>query len=135
MLNKLLLGLAGVLFAAFAWAVDVNTASQAELESIKGIGPKTAAAIIAERKKGGSFKNTQDLADRVKGVGNTNVEKFKAAGLTVAGEKSSAAPAEKVTTKKEAKPADKAPVAAKDEKKTSEKDSKKKTKKDADKSK
>jgi competence protein ComEA len=65
-------------------AVDVNKASQAELESIKGIGPGLASKILAARQSG-SFKNWDDLVDRVSGVGPGNAARFSQAGLTVAG--------------------------------------------------
>lgn len=65
-------------------AVDVNKASQAELESVKGIGPAISAKILDERKKG-TFKDWTDFIDRVKGVGEGNAAKFSAEGLTVGG--------------------------------------------------
>src|SRR6185436_6299630 len=68
---------------AFA-AVDANKATQAELESIKGIGPAISGAIIAKRKKG-DFKDWNDLVVRVKGIGETNAAKFSSEGLTVQG--------------------------------------------------
>jgi DNA uptake protein ComE-like DNA-binding protein len=40
---------------ANASLINVNTATQSELESIKGIGPSKAKTIIAERLDGGSF--------------------------------------------------------------------------------
>ncbi|MCC2682697.1 MAG: Competence protein ComEA helix-hairpin-helix region [Nitrosospira multiformis] len=46
--------------AAFA-AVNINTATQAELESLQGIGPAKAKAILDYRKKKGSFKSVDDL--------------------------------------------------------------------------
>lgn len=69
--------------AAFA-AVDVNKASQADLESIKGIGPAVSTRIIEERSKK-SFADWADMETRVKGVGPGNAAKFSAAGLTVNG--------------------------------------------------
>jgi competence protein ComEA len=65
-------------------AADANKATQAELESIQGIGPGTAGRILEERKKS-PFKNWDDLVGRVKGVGEGNAAKFSAAGLTVNG--------------------------------------------------
>jgi len=85
MLKRFLITLAAVLFAAAALAaVDVNHATQAELEAVKGIGPGIAAKILDERKKA-PFKDWADLAHRVKGVGEGNAAKFSAAGLTVGG--------------------------------------------------
>lgn len=68
---------------AFA-AVDVNKASQAELESVKGIGPGMSTKILAARKTG-AFADWTDLQTRVKGVGHGNAVKFSADGLTVNG--------------------------------------------------
>lgn len=69
---------------AFAAAVDVNKASQAELESVKGIGPAMSTRILDARKSG-AFKDWSDLAGRVKGIGAGNAAKFSADGMTVNG--------------------------------------------------
>ena len=68
---------------AFA-AVDINKATPAELETIKGIGPSMSSRIVAERQKG-AFKDWTDLQGRVKGIGDGNAKKFSADGLTVGG--------------------------------------------------
>jgi len=70
--------------AASMAAVDVNKASAAELDAVKGIGPGTSMRII-EARKSGEFKNWQDLIDRVKGVGNKSAKRFAENGLTVGG--------------------------------------------------
>lgn len=87
MLNKLLLVLAGffVLISVSFANVEVNQADQAALDGIKGIGPTTSKAILDERKKGGNFKDWNDLQQRVKGIGDKSSEKFSQAGLTVNG--------------------------------------------------
>ena len=59
---------------AFA-AVDVNKASRADLDSIKGIGPSTSKQIIAER-KARDYKDWQDLMVRVKGIGEAKAGRF-----------------------------------------------------------
>ena len=79
---------------AFA-AVDLNSATQAELESVKGIGPTKAKAILDHRSKNGPFKSVSDLA-KVKGFGKASVAKI-----------------EKELTAGEAKPADPAATAKK----------------------
>ncbi|QIE24092.1 Helix-hairpin-helix motif protein [Caballeronia sp. SBC1] len=87
MLKKLLmlcLALALSVGAAFA-AVDVNTADQTSLESVKGLGPVKSKAIIDERTKNGPFKDADDLANRVKGLGTKSVTNLEQAGLTVGG--------------------------------------------------
>ncbi|MFM0201572.1 helix-hairpin-helix domain-containing protein [Paraburkholderia fungorum] len=88
MLKKLLMLCVAValsLSAGFAAAVEVNSADQAALESVKGIGPVHAKAIIDERTKNGPFKNADDLATRVKGIGTKSVTNLEAAGLTING--------------------------------------------------
>lgn len=73
------------LFAAAAFAaVDVNKAGQAELESVKGIGPSMSGKILDARKSG-PFTDWADLRSRVKGVGSGNAAKYSADGLTVNG--------------------------------------------------
>ena len=56
--------------------VNINTATVSELQSVKGIGPKTAAAIVAYRDEHGTFNSVDDL-DEVKGVGKKSLMKFK----------------------------------------------------------
>ncbi|AET89414.1 hypothetical protein BSFA1_17020 [Burkholderia sp. SFA1] len=70
--------------AAFA-AVDVNTADQAALESVKGLGPVKSKAIVDERTKNGPFKDADDLATRVKGLGTKSVATLEQNGLTIGG--------------------------------------------------
>jgi competence protein ComEA len=53
-----LLAISGV---AVTTPINVNTATQTELESIKGIGPSKAKTIIAERLDGGHFQDANDL--------------------------------------------------------------------------
>jgi competence protein ComEA len=48
--------------------VDVNTATAAELETLPGVGPATAAAIVDERTRNGPFASIDDL-ERVPGIG------------------------------------------------------------------
>jgi len=53
--------------------VNVNTASAAELQTLPGIGPKTAEAIIARREAFGPFARTNELLN-VKGIGAKKYE-------------------------------------------------------------
>jgi competence protein ComEA len=71
-----------ILAAFFALAnpalavVNINSASQAELESLKGIGPVKAKAIIDYRSQHGPFKGLDDL-DKVKGIGKGTLDKIR----------------------------------------------------------
>ena len=67
-----------------ASAADVNQASAAELEAVKGIGPALSGKILAARQQG-SFKSWADLVDRVAGMGPGNAARLSQNGLTVAG--------------------------------------------------
>ena len=83
---KKILAVMVMMYAAVSFAaVDVNKATAAELDSIKGIGPAISAKILDEKKKGGNFKDWNDLVTRVNGVGEANAAKFSAEGLTVGG--------------------------------------------------
>ena len=112
---KKFLAFAVMLYAAASFAaVDVNKATAAELDGIKGIGPVISAKIMDERKKG-NFKDWNDFIDRVKGIGDGNAAKYSAEGLTVggAGFKGVAAAPAAAAAKKDDKPvAAKAPAVA-----------------------
>jgi len=96
MFKKLFLALTFVMFQAVpafaASAVDINKADRAALESVTGIGPAMAERILAERKKGGAYKDWSDVGSRVKGIGPAASVKLSAAGLNVNGESMSAPP-------------------------------------------
>jgi competence protein ComEA len=49
--------------------VNLNTASQAQLEELPGIGPTYAQSIIAERQRRGGFQSVNDLRS-VRGIGD-----------------------------------------------------------------
>lgn len=95
---KKLLTLAVMLFTTAAFAVvDINTASEAELDGIKGIGPGLSGKILTERKTR-EFKDWNDFIGRVSGVGHRSAARFSKEGLTVGGQKYSAATATKAET-------------------------------------
>jgi len=56
--------------------ININTASAAELTSVKGIGEKTAQAIVEYRQKDGAFKTIEDIKN-VKGISDKKFEAIK----------------------------------------------------------
>ena len=85
---------------AFA-AVNLNTATESELETVKGIGPAKAKMIIDDRTKNGPFKSVEDL-DRVKGFGTKSVNKLRGE-VNVSGATHISPTANKATAKSTAK--------------------------------
>jgi comEA protein len=56
--------------------VNLNTATQAQLETLPGIGAKAAQRILEYRQKNGNFKKPEDLMN-VKGIGEKSFLKLK----------------------------------------------------------
>jgi competence protein ComEA len=56
--------------------ININTATQSELESLPGIGAVKAKAIIAYRNEHGYFLNIEDIMN-VDGIGPSTFEQFK----------------------------------------------------------
>ena len=99
MLKKLLTLLVATLLATATWAaVDVNTATEAELDGIKGIGPGLSGRILQERQSA-PFKDWPDFIGNVGSVDNKSAVNFSKEGLTVNGKKYSAAAAAKAEAK------------------------------------
>lgn len=55
--------------------VNINTASEEELMTLKGIGEVKAKKIVEDREKNGRFSSPQDLL-RVNGIGEKTLEKI-----------------------------------------------------------
>lgn len=66
----------GGLSVDIASKLRINYASQEEIESLNGIGPSKAKAIIQYREENGLFQNTEDLLN-VSGIGETTLENIK----------------------------------------------------------
>ena len=66
------------------WAgkFDLNTANQSQLETISGIGPSKATAIINYRLENGPFANVTEVVN-VSGVGPKTAEKIANATFVV----------------------------------------------------
>jgi competence protein ComEA len=76
-MKKLLLSLLVLMFSGSLYAaVDLNTATQEELQAVKGVGASKAAAIVKYRKQHGPFKRVEEL-DKVKGFGKKSVERLR----------------------------------------------------------
>lgn len=68
--------IAGLLLACstLVSALDLNTADAKALESLDGVGPAKAAAIVEFRAKNGPFKSVDEL-QKVPGIGEATVKK------------------------------------------------------------
>jgi competence protein ComEA len=55
--------------------VNLNTATEAELQTLSGVGPKKAADIIAYRDANGGFKSVEELKE-VSGIGDKTYERL-----------------------------------------------------------
>lgn len=56
--------------------LDLNTATVEQLDTLPGIGPVTAAAIVAWRQANGKFTSVDQLAD-VDGIGPARLDKLR----------------------------------------------------------
>ena len=59
--------------AADPAALNINTATAAELEALPGVGPVLAARIIAYREENGGFRAVEELT-KVEGMGGKTLE-------------------------------------------------------------
>lgn len=73
-------------FASLTWAqqIDLNKASEMELDALKGIGPVLSKEVINERKKA-PFKDWNDVTTRVKGIGVQKASSLSQQGVRVQG--------------------------------------------------
>ncbi|HTJ92040.1 MAG TPA: helix-hairpin-helix domain-containing protein [Pararobbsia sp.] len=78
----LVLALGASISSAYG-SVDVNTSNEAALESITGIGTSKARAIVKEREANGPFKDEDDLAARISGLGPKSIAHLRENGLTI----------------------------------------------------
>lgn len=85
------LSLASGVCASFSIsAADLNTAPQAELERIKGIGPEVSQRILDTRGQR-PFTDWDDAMRRLKGLGPATARRWSEQGLTVQGQPYAAA--------------------------------------------
>lgn len=98
-----IVGVAAMCVASLALAaVDVNQASEAELDGVKGIGPATTKLILQERQTA-PFTDWADFTKRVKGIGAKRASKLSGEGLVVNGKPWDASTAPTATVDKKAR--------------------------------
>ena len=56
--------------------ININTATQTQLETLPGIGPSTSLKIVNYREENGKFKNIEDIKE-VSGIGDVKYENIK----------------------------------------------------------
>jgi competence protein ComEA len=81
----LLSGVVALMFCHATLALDINQANEAELDSIKGMGPSLSAKVLKARAHG-TFKDWQDLMQRVSGIRQNKAQQLSEQGLTVNGQ-------------------------------------------------
>lgn len=67
-----------------AAALEINTATRAELEQLNGVGVAMAERVLVERAKA-PFRDWDDLQRRVKGLRGARIERLQGQGVTVNG--------------------------------------------------
>ena len=108
MASRFLLFLAGsLLWAGLALAqININSASKEQLDSLKGIGPVKAQAIIDYRRQHGPFNSVDEL-EKVPGIGPETLKDIRGKVMVSgpAATTTKAAPAAKPAPARPAKPA------------------------------
>lgn len=101
-------------FAGLTWAqpIDLNKATEVELDALKGVGPVLTKELMNERKKA-PFKDWEDATSRVKGLGPQKASSLSEQGVRLQGSAYIGKTAGAATDKKPAKAADAAKDAGK----------------------
>jgi competence protein ComEA len=84
MWKQSLAALAAAISLGASARVDINQATAADLDGIKGIGPGTSTRILEARQKG-PFADWNDLIARVRGIGPASAARLSGEGVTVQG--------------------------------------------------
>jgi competence protein ComEA len=84
-LRRWLIGLSCWVICAAASALEINQANEAELDSLKGMGPALSRHVLKARAEG-EFQSWADVLQRVSGMGRGKAKQFSAQGLTVNGQ-------------------------------------------------
>jgi len=83
--------LALLLVSSSAFALDINQANEAELDSVKGMGPALSAKVLQARAQG-QFKDWTDLMHRVSGIRQNKAKQLSEQGVLVNGQPFDAKP-------------------------------------------
>ena len=81
----LLSGVVALMCFNSALALDINQANEAELDSVKGMGPALSAKVLKALAQG-PFKDWSDVMQRVSGIRQNKAQQLSEQGLTVNGE-------------------------------------------------
>jgi len=73
-----------------AWALELNQATEAELDGLKGMGPSLSRKVLAARNIQ-AFSSWADFRQRVSGIGTAKAKQFSEQGLTIQGQPFSSA--------------------------------------------
>lgn len=65
--------------------MELNLATEAELDGLKGMGPSLSRKVLAAREIR-TFSNWADFRQRVSGIGTAKAKQFSEQGLTVDGQ-------------------------------------------------
>ena len=72
-------------FAGLTWAqVELNQATEIELDGLKGVGPAMTRQVLSERQKG-AFLDWKDALSRIQGLGSKKAASLSDQGLRVQG--------------------------------------------------
>lgn len=87
MLKKIMALLWALGWLGLAWAqtLELNKASEMELDGLKGVGPVLTREIMGQRQKA-PFKDWADFTSRVKGMGPQKASSLSAQGVRVQGQ-------------------------------------------------
>lgn len=83
--------LTALLAGATLAQVDLNTATEIELDGIKGLGPSTTQHIMDERRKA-AFRDWPDVMRRIQGIGPKKAAQLSEQGVQVRGQSYGQAP-------------------------------------------
>ncbi len=86
MITKMTAAIATILLTGVAWAqVDLNKATEIDLDGLNGVGPALTRELMTERQKS-PFQDWPDVMQRVKGIGPKKAASLSAQGLRVQGQ-------------------------------------------------